>query len=374
MRVLHLYKDYHPVVGGIENHIRLLAHEQARRGLEVTVLVTSPSARTEQGFDGDVRVIKAARLATVASTPLSLALFAWTRRIPADIAHLHFPYPVGEMAQLCCGRARRTVITYHSDVVRQQGWLKLYEPLLWQALRRADRILATNAPYVQSSRFLRPLAARTTVVPLGIEVDRFLAVSPAAVARLRQSLDLGPRPALLSVGRLRYYKGIDVLLHALREVDAVLLLVGTGPMEAAWRALAVRTGVADRVRFLGEVGDEELPVYYHATDLYVSSASHRSEAFGISLLEAMACGRAVISTELGTGTSFVNLDGVTGEVVPPRDPAALAAAIRRLLAVPDRRAVLGAAGRARVQGEFSAAVMTDRVIEVYREVLGAADR
>jgi glycosyltransferase involved in cell wall biosynthesis len=372
MRVLHIYKDYHPVLGGIENHIRLLAREQARRGLEVTVLVTSASARTEQGFDGRVRVIKAGRLATVASTPLSPGLFLWAHRIAADIAHLHFPYPVGEMANLLCGRARRTVITYHSDVVRQRGWLKLYEPFLWRVLRHADRILATNAPYVESSRFLRPLADRTTVVPLGIDVEGFLSAPPEEVARIRQAYGSDALPVLLSVGRLRYYKGIDILIHALREVDAVLLLVGTGPMEEQWRALAVQTGVADRVRFLGEIRDEALPAYYHAADLYVSSASHRSEAFGISLLEAMACGRAVISTELGTGTSFVNLDGVTGEVVPPRDPAALAAAIRGLLADPARRAAFGAAGRERVQKEFPAALMADRVIDVYREVLGEA--
>jgi len=372
MKVLHIYKDYHPVLGGIENHIRLLAHEQVRHGFDVTVIVTSESSRTEEIDDGGVRVIKAGRWLSLASTPISPALFACVRRTPVDIAHLHFPYPWGEMAQLLCGRARATVITYHSDVVKQRGLLRLYEPLLWQVLRRADRLLATSAPYVQSSRFLRPLAGKTTVVPSCIEVERFREPPADEVARLRRAHCPDSRPVLISVGRMRYYKGLDTLIEAMREVDAVLLLVGTGPMEAEWRGLAVQLGVADRVRFLGEVSDAALPAHYHAADVYVSSASHRSEAFGLTLLEGMASGLPAISTELGTGTSFVNLDGVTGVVVPPRDPAALAAAIRGLLADPERRARLGAAGRERVEREFSVPVMTDLVLRVYREVLGKA--
>jgi rhamnosyl/mannosyltransferase len=156
----------------------------------------------------------------------------------------------------------------------------------------------------------------------------------------------------------------------MRELpEARLLVVGSGPMAGEWQALAADLGLGERVCFAGEVDDADLPSYFAAADLYVSSASHRSEAFGISILEAMASGLPVISTELGTGTSFVNLDGMTGHVVPPRDPPALAGALRELLASPDLRRRMGRAARERVEREFTLAVMTDRVIAVYEEVL-----
>jgi len=371
MRVLHIYKDYPPVIGGIENHIQMLAEGQVAAGLDVTVLVTSLSHRTICETQAGVRVIKAARLATVASTPISFSLFAWTHRLPADITHLHFPYPIGEMAHLFVGQSRHTVITYHSDVIRQQGWLKLYQPLLWRVLQKADRILATSAPYVQSSPYLCRLADKIIVVPLGIPLERFAEVSPEVVMAIRQRYTPtadASQPILLSVGRLRYYKGLDYLIRAMPQISASLLIIGTGPMRAKWQALAAQVGVADRVFFLGDIPDEELPAHYHAADVYVSAASHRSEAYGISILEALACGTPVVSTELGTGTSFVNLDGVTGLVVPPRDPDALAAAINHLLAAPELRRRLGQVGRERVQREFSARVMVERVLQVYEEV------
>lgn len=377
MKILHIYKDYYPVLGGIENHVRLVAEEQARRGLEVTVLVTSLTRHTEDYILNGVRIIKAGRLATVASAPISLSLPAWVHRLDADITHLHFPYPIGELAHLFLGGSRCTVITYHSDIVRQRGLLLLYKPFLWRILHKAHRIIATNAAYVQSSPYLRRFASKVTVIPLGIPLDRFMDASAEAVTKIRQryacrplpSASGGEAPILLSVGRLRYYKGLDYLIRAMPQIPAILLIIGSGPMERAWRSLAQEAGVADRVFFLGDIPDDELPAYYHAADLYVSPASHRSEAYGISILEALACGTPAVSTELGTGTSFVNLDGVTGLVVPPRDPQALASAINRLLADDPLRRRLGEAGRERVRRGFSAQTMVERIIGLYNEVL-----
>jgi rhamnosyl/mannosyltransferase len=170
----------------------------------------------------------------------------------------------------------------------------------------------------------------------------------------------------LFVGKLRYYKGLNYLLEALRELPrAQLIVVGTGPMERAWRALARRLGVAERVVFVGQVRDAELPAYYAACDIFVLPASERSEAFAAVLLEAMAAGKPVVCTELGTGTSFVNVDGETGFVVPARASRALAAALTRLMNDADLRAHMGAAGRARVHQEFTLEKMVERVMAVY---------
>lgn len=366
MKILHVYKDYYPVVGGMENHIRLLARGAVARGLEPTVLVTSRSRRTEITDIDGVKVIKAGRLATLASTPISPPLFSWIRRLEADITHLHSPYPWGEMAHLLLGRSRKTVITYHSDIVRQKNLLKFYRPFMQRILANADSIIATSPNYVRTSPQLSQVAQKCTVIPLGIDLGPFLKAQSEEVERLRQQY--GP-PLLLFVGLLRYYKGLGYLIEAMKEVDARLVVVGSGPMAEEWQSLANQLGLADKVFFEGRVQDERLPAYYQACDLFVLPASHRSEAFGVVQVEAMACGKPVVSTELGTGTSYVNLDEETGLVVPPRDPEALAQAIKRLLSDDQLRTEMGERARERAKLEFSHEIMIDRVVTLYQSLL-----
>lgn len=361
MKILHVYKDYFPVVGGIENHVKMLAEAQVAHGHEVCVLVTSRDWRTHVETLNGVRIIFTARLATISSAPISLALFAWIQRESPDVTHLHFPYPLGEMANYFFGRARKTIITYHSDIIRQKFLRVVYRPLMERVLARADRIIATSPNYIVSSPVLSRYKNKCVVVPLGIDPIPFeRATSRRSTAHV----------SLLFVGQLRYYKGIPYLLQAMREVPhAHLTIVGTGPMERAWRALAQQLAVSDRVTFAGAVSDADLPAYYAAADIFVLPASERSEAFGTVQLEAMAAGKPVICTELGTGTSFVNIHEETGLVVPARDAHALAAAIHRLLADPALRVRMGTAGRARVQSEFTLEKMVERVMEVYQAVL-----
>jgi len=369
VRILHIYKDFYPVVGGMENHIRILARGSAARGLEVTVLVTSPTRQTLISEEEGVRVIKAGRLATVSSTPISLALLSMVRHLEADITHLHFPYPWGEMAHLLLGRSRRTVITYQSDIVRQKALLQAYRPFMRRLLARADRVLVSSPNYVSSSPHLRNVAHKCTVIPLGIDLESLQNPAHEGVKALR---DQYRRPLLLFVGVLRYYKGLGYLLEAMRQIEATLLVVGTGPMRGEWEAAARKLGVQDRVFFLGRVDDQHLAAFYQACDVFVLPASHRSEAFGLVQIEAMACGKPVVCTELGTGTSYVNVHGETGLVVPPRDPNALTVAINRLLADGPLRAQMGERGRERANREFCSEVMVDRVLKVYEEVLTAS--
>ncbi len=372
MRILHIYKDYHPVLGGIENHLRWLARGQAARGHEVTALVTNPAGmRTTVQIEEGVRVIRAARLATVASTPLSLTLPRQLWRQRPDIVHLQFPYPVGEISNLFLGHGRATIISYQSDVVRQAGVLRLYHPLLRVVLRRADRILASSPRYIESSEYLRPLAGRCTVLPIGVEVERYARPRPAEVAALRRRF---PGPLLLFVGRLRYYKGLNYLIQAMAAVNATLLVAGTGPEAANLTVQTGQAGLEKRVVFLGDVSDDDLPAYYQAADLFVLPSSQRSEAYGIALLEAMAAGTAVISTELGTGTSWLNQHGVTGLVTPARDSAALAGAINALLSDEARRGQMAAAAQARARSEFDLERQIDRILDVYDDVLRMSAR
>ena len=367
-RVLHVYKDYPPVLGGIEGHLRLLATRLAARpDLAVTVLVTSPDGPSSRFVDEGVTVFKASRLATLASTPLSPSLFWQLGRLPADLVHLHFPYPLGELAYLCRGVDRPLVITYHSDVVRQRRLLFFYRPFLQRILARADAIIATSPNYIATSPYLQPHAERCVVIPLGVDLSGFQADRRAEATALRRQHGT---PLLLFVGRFRYYKGLTHLLHALERLPSVhLLLVGSGPLEPQLRHQAAAAGLAARVHFAGDVAEAALPAYYQAADLFVLPAVERAEAFGISQIEAMASGLPVVCTEVGSGTSYVNVHGETGLVVPPRDPAALASAIAALLDDPPRRRAMAEAARHRAQTHFSANLMVDRTAALYHQVL-----
>jgi rhamnosyl/mannosyltransferase len=374
LRILHIYKDYFPVLGGIENHVKVLAEAQAARGHDVTVLVANPERRTVIETAHGVRVIKAGRWATVASTPVSPATFRWVARIEADIAHLHFPYPPGEVAHLWLGRARRFVVNYHSDIVRQRLLGALYRPFLWRVLQHADRLIAGSPAYVESSPYLSRFREKCTVIPYGADLERFDQVAPARIADVRRRLipQASPSPILLFVGRLRYYKGINDLLHALMDIPAAhLLIVGDGPMREPWEQLTRELNLSTRVTFAGEVDDADLPACYRLADMFILPSNLRAEAFGKVIVEAMASGLPIVSTELGSGTSWVNVHGATGLIVPPLNPQALAQAINSLLSDPAKRADMGRAAYQRAHAEFSQAAMVERVEQVYRDVWGS---
>lgn len=367
MHVLHVYKDYAPVVGGIENTIRTLAEAHVQRGGRATVLVTAPGWRSSEASLAGVDVVKAGRLATLASTPLSLELPARLGRLQPDLTHLHVPYPLGELAQQWAGRGRPYVVTYHADVSRpvQRAIMRLYRPWFRRVLRGAARVMVTSPGYAASSPDLAGAGARLSVVPLGADPRRF---SPPA----------GPRPSrpftLLFVGLLRHYKGLDVLLQAMTSLprDARLLIAGAGPLRAALQAQAQALELGDRVSFLGRVPDEDLPALYQAADAFVLPALNRAEAFGLVLVEAMLSGLPCVTTEVGSGTSYVVRDGSSGFVVPPGSPQALAQALGRLAADPALGRSLGQSGRARAVTEFTHDRMVAAVEQVYAETLAEA--
>ncbi|MBI5300727.1 MAG: glycosyltransferase [Chloroflexi bacterium] len=388
MNILHIYKDYFPVVGGIENHVKMLAEAQVALGHDVSALVTSRDHHTHIETLNGVRVIFAARLATISSAPISIAFPRLLARERPDIAHLHFPYPLGEVANYFFGHARKTVLTYHSDIIRQKILRVFYRPLMHRVLARVDRILPTSPNYIASSPVLASFKQKCTVIPLGIDPAPFetsplspLPPSPSPLATpLRTWLEergkgvpkagMKGEAHLLFVGHLRYYKGVNYLIQAMRELPhARLRIVGSGMQEHTWKQLTRDLGIASRVEFLGNVPDAELPAHFAACDVFVLPACERSEAFGVVQLEAMAAGKPIVCTELGTGTSFVNVDGETGFVVPARDAHALASAIQKLMDDPGLRARMGAAGRVRVHAEFTRAKMVARVMNVYEGVL-----
>lgn len=355
-------------MGGIEGHINLLCHGLKARGIEVEVLVSNTRARLEQRRVNGIAVTKVPALGRLASAPVNVTFPFWLRSLgkDADVLHFHFPNPTGELSYLVSGLNKNVVVTYHSDIVRQARLGELYEPFLMKFLKKARTIIATSPQYVASSKVLGQFEPKCRVVPLGIDVGRFSPQREETFESDTLRRGYGPR-IVLFVGKFRYYKGLHVLVEAMKRIDGRLLLVGAGPVEGDVRRQVTEAALDGKVVFLGELLDRHVVAHLHACDVLVLPAVLRSEAFGVVLLEAMACGKPVVSTELATGTSFVNRHGETGLVVRPNDADSLARGINHLLATPKLREKYGNAGRERVERHFSAEGMVDRILAIYEQ-------
>jgi rhamnosyl/mannosyltransferase len=366
LKILQVGKYYPPVRGGIEQHFHLLSRGLARDH-DVTALVFNTRRPTVRERIEGVDVVRVGSLGKIYSTEIAPAFLSWMRNLPAEIAHLHVPNPVGELGLATVRRSGPLVVTYHSDVVRQRGLRFLYGPILDAVLSRADRIIVSSSRYMETSETLVPYGPKCTVIPLGLDLDDY-AASPAIEARAAELRRRHGNRIVLFVGRLVYYKGVEILLKALRSLDAVALIAGDGPMRARWELIAAEEGVAGRAVFLGEVTHEEKVALFLACRVFVLPATHRSEAFGLVQVEAQACRRPVVSTQIDSGVPFVNQHGVSGVVVPPSDAGALARAIGSLLDDPALALKMGEAGRDRAEREFSVGPMVARTAGLYQEI------
>ncbi len=370
MRILHIYKDYYPpIVGGMEMSMALLCREMRTRA-EVEALVCSRSIRSRVRTADNVRVTEVGELGRILSAPVAPLFPLFLKRARYDILHFHLPNPTAVMSYLLGRPPGRVVVHYHSDIVRQAFALRLYAPFLRKLLRLAQAIIVTSPNYLDTSEHLRPFREKCRVIPLGIDLGELelRGAEEAGVHALREKYG---GPFVLFVGVLRYYKGVEYLVQAMQQVDCHLVVIGDGPERPRLERMAEVSGLSGRIHFAGETPQRELVQHYRACEVFVFPGSHRSEAYGLSLVQALACGKPAVSTRLGTGTSFVNLDGETGLVVEPRDPAALAGALNRLLNDAALRRRFGDQAGVRARTFFSKEKMVSDMWALYQQLLSA---
>jgi rhamnosyl/mannosyltransferase len=363
-RILQLGKFYPPYMGGIETHLETLCTQLP--SFEVIVLAANTiNERREEHRDG-ISVIRLPPRIWLSTAPVCPSIAREIRRLDPALVHLHLPHPGGMIGLLASRYDGPLVVTYHSDVVRQHWRAAPFAPILHATLRRAQAVLATSQAYIDTSAVLQRFVARARVLPYGIPIERFEHPDERTVARIRAQF--GDR-MVLAIGRLVYYKGFDVLVEAMRHVAGQLVVIGDGPLLGSLKSRAAGLGVAGKIHFAGEVGNDAVAPYYAAARVFVLPSVARSEAFGIVQLEALAAGVPVVNTRLPSGVPEISLDGVTGLTVPPGDPLSLAHAVTSLLDNPDLRERYGAAGRRRVRAEFSDIVMGERIRCVYDQAL-----
>jgi len=367
IKILQVCKLYAPWIGGVEKTVQYIA-EGLKDKVDIEVLACQPKGRGVKQVINGVKVTKAASFGIYWGMPVSLTfpfLLAWKSR-KVDILHFHLPFPLGDLFYLLMGSKRKkVVVTYHSDIVRQKWLMKFYRAFLYRFLRRADKILVTSPNLLESSEHLGSYKDKCIVVPSSIDLNEF-------GHPMEKKFDVGVPPSertVLFVGRLSYYKGLEYLIEAMREVEAKLLIAGDGELREELEKKTNFLGLNRKVIFLGSISDEKLRYLYQICDVFVLPSIEKSEAFGLVQLEAMAYGKPVINTHLPTGVPFVSIDGETGITVKPKNSKALAHAINELLSNKELRKKFGEQARKRVEENFTVQKMNERILEVYRELV-----
>jgi glycosyltransferase involved in cell wall biosynthesis len=373
--------------GGQNVHVAALAAGLAQRGHRVTVY----SRRDDEALPERVALQDGYEVVHVSAGPPRelpkddllphMPAFArvlrryWSRR-PPDVVHAHF-----WMSGLAAVEAAESLLapvpvlqTFHAlgSVKRRHQGAADTSPreridLERGLCRDVAHVVATCSDEVFELRRLGLPRDHVSVVPCGVDTDVFTPDGPVAPR--------SGRPRLLVLGRLVERKGQDDAVRALTRVpDAELVVVGGPPPDAVdddpevrrLRAIAAEAGVADRLVFTGSVARSDVPAWVRSADVVLAVPWY--EPFGITPLEAMACGRPIVATAVG-GLIDTVVDGVTGDLVPPRDPARLGETLAALLADDARRAAYGAAGVARARDRYRWSRVAADTEQVYRRVL-----
>jgi rhamnosyl/mannosyltransferase len=371
-KVLQLYRTYFPdTQGGLEEVIRQIAINSADFGIETQIIV--PSINTDEprkfSIDGIV-VYQVPELIEIASCNIYKGGFKLLKELVqwADIIHYHYPWPYQDVLHfmLVKGFAKKTLVTYHSDIIRQRSLLRLYSPLQKAFLNDVDVIVATSSIYADTSPTLKNYREKVEIIPLGLSRNALPnEPSKELVNKWQERLGDG---FFFFVGVLRYYKGLDVLIRAAVLSGVQVVIAGAG---FEWDSLQQQKELleAENVHLLGRISDEDKAALISLSRAMILPSYVRSEAFGVSLLEGMFYSKPLITAELDTGVNFVNEDGVTGIKVDAQSARGLAHAMLKLDKDPELARTMGQAARQRYERLFTGRTLGESYANLYKRLV-----
>jgi len=372
MRVAHFAKYTFAQLGGMERHVAILSKALAARGVDITVFAYDPSRCLEPGTVEGVRLEPIPPLLHLSSQAIAPSLISRARRIartrPFDIVHQHWPDPFAHITASIMPGTRAHVVTWHSDIVRQKLLRTAYHAIAPRFLIRPDALIGATHAHLNSSQLsLFAPVERCHVIPYCIDSSPF----SRTPALLREAASLraahGGGPLVFALGRHVYYKGFDILIRAMLQVSARLILGGDGPLTPALKQLSAE--IRAPVDFVGIIPEHSLPAYYYACDVFCLSSTAKAEAFGLVQAEAMACQKPIVNTFLANGVNELAPHTQCALTVPPADVHSLQTALRILLNDPALAARLGKTGYQRLQQNYTVDSMLRKTLSVYEHVL-----
>lgn len=374
LNVLNIYKTYFPdPPGGLQEAIRQICLTTSRIGIKNTIFTLTPKLDQKTITFPEAKVVREkswwAPASCDISGPASLNTYAELTK-HANVIHFFYPWPYADLLNLLAPSKKPKVLTYISDVVQQKYLNKLYAPLMWHTLRQMDVIVANCEAYARTSPILSHpyIRDKVRVIPLGIEESSYPSVNELIAATPFKLASLSPgEPYFLFIGVHRYYKGLHTLIKASMRCNAKVLIAGSGPKTDELKNLAIQIG-ASNIIFVGQVSDAEKMSLIAGCRALVLPSHLRSEAYGMVLVEASMMAKPMISCEIGTGTSFINLDGKTGIVIPPESESKLAEAMQLLLNDSELATQMGTAARKRYEENFSGTVLGESYAKLFREL------
>ena len=370
MNVLHVYRTYFPdSQGGLEEVIRQICLGTREQGVTSRVFALSDEPYPRRLPRVECEVVRVRKTFEVASCGFALTgLRRFAQELEwADLVHYHYPWPFSDLMHLFFGHSKPAVLTYHSDIVRQKILLSMYRPLMRRYLGAMDRIVATSPNYTATSEVLVNFAEKVKVIPIGLSESSYPHVGDNS-DDLAAVLERYGTDFFLFVGKLRYYKGLHILIDAMEGAPYKVVIVGEGPLEREMRNRVKRLGL-DNVIFAGHVSDREKMSIFKLCRGVVLPSYLRAEAFGVALLEGAMNSRPLISAEVGSGTSYVNVDGETGLVVEAGNKVALRAAMDQLYHDEGKASAMGRRARQRYESLFTGHLMGECYANLYSDVL-----
>ena len=372
MRILMTAEVYDPRIGGGIRYLESLNRYFQSAGHTVDIITVGETRTYSIEQDQSGKVIRLPRHFEFGSASISFKYPIALRNLAPhyDIIHFNIPSPSAQTScLLTTNRSKPPVLlaTFHAEVVDEKPFSRLYNALVTRRfLKRMHHIIVASPYLLESSADLLPFRDRCSVIPFGIELNKYATSFEQPLLEVEDSEGF---PLVLFVGRLARYKGVEYLVRAMVESPGHLTIIGDGPRRESIEALINDLQLAAKVKLLGQVSDTELLKWYRRADILVLPSIDRGEAFGYVLAEAAAARTALISTDLGTGTSYVNVDGQTGFVVPPRDSHALANAIKSLAQDPEALETMKTNAQERALSNFSEAQMLARTADVYHKLI-----
>lgn len=364
MHVVVIGKYYPPEFGGIEKYTADVVRSLSRK-YKVTALVhnkESPHDSVEQ--DGDVTIIRCGTMGIVKAQPISPSMWTHLRRLQPDLIYFNAPNFWASAALAFMHRDCPLIITHHADVFGRRLLRWLVMPFYRSLVRRSRHVVVNSIKNARISPDLPQDIGSLVEVPWGVD-DRFYSPPDRDDAfRARREKRFGDAFVVGFVGRFVRYKGLQVLLRALSEVEGVhALLVGDGPLRPLVEAQIEELGLGDRVHLMGNVSDESKIEEMSYMDALAFPSTETTEAFGASQVEAQLLKIPVIASDLPTGVTDVT-DNTTGILVPVEDHSALAAALKTLRDDPELAARLGEAGRRRALARFTIRAFEKRIADL----------